>query len=54
MDAAYRSAASGDARYAREERMLEGGMVPVAAILVLALSWAIVLGGSAYFNKNMT
>jgi hypothetical protein len=33
--------------------MLDGGMVPVVAIGVLAVSWIVVIWGSSYFNKNM-
>jgi hypothetical protein len=39
-------------RRSREERMVNGIMVLVLAIAVLAILWAIVLYGSTYFGPR--
>ena len=40
-------------RRSREERMFNGIMVLVLAIVVLAIVWAIVIYGSTYFGPRM-
>jgi ABC-type transporter Mla subunit MlaD len=39
-------------RRSREERMINGIMVLVLAIVVLAIVWAIVIYGSTYFGPR--
>jgi hypothetical protein len=38
----------------REDKMVDGATTLVLAIGFLAVSWIIVIGGAAYFNKNMS